>query len=110
MDMERKYPTREVDGVDVPQMGIKELIKQLGSALETMEGNRKSYTSPEEIEAGTLMVALFGNSLYYMRLFSLLHTSPPPRRTPISYAVFCFEKKKNMTRRTEQSTLGDSIV
>ena len=44
MDMERKYPTREVDGVDVPQMGIKELIKQLGSALETMEGNRKSYT------------------------------------------------------------------
>ena len=69
MDMERKYPTREVDGVDVPQMGIKELIKQLGSALETMEGNRKSYTSPEEIEAGTLMVALFGNSLYYMRLF-----------------------------------------
>lgn len=24
MDMERKYPTREVDGVDVPQMGIKE--------------------------------------------------------------------------------------
>ena len=67
--MERKYPTREVDGVDVPQMGIKELIKQLGSALETMEGNRKSYTSPEEIEAGTLMVALFGNSLYYMRLF-----------------------------------------
>ena len=46
MDMERKYPTREVDGVDVPQMGIKELIKQLGSALETMEGNRKSYTSP----------------------------------------------------------------
>ena len=65
MDMERKYPTREVDGVDVPQMGIKELIKQLGSALETMEGNRKSYTSPEEIEAGTLI----GNSLYYMRLF-----------------------------------------
>ena len=59
MDTERKYPTREVDGVDVPQMGIK----------ETMEGNRKSYTSPEEIEAGTLMVALFGNSLYYMRLF-----------------------------------------
>ena len=50
MDMERKYPTREVDGVDVPQMGIKELIKQLGAALETMEGNRKSYTSPEEIE------------------------------------------------------------
>ena len=42
MDMERKYPTREVDGVDVPQMCIKELIKQLGSALETMEGNRKS--------------------------------------------------------------------
>ena len=69
MDTERKYPTREVDGVDVPQMGIKELIKQLGAALETMEGNRKSYTSPEEIEAGTLMVALFGNSLYYMRLF-----------------------------------------
>ena len=69
MDTERKYPTREVDGVDVPQMGIKELIKQLGSALETMEGNRKSYTSPEEIEAGTPMVALFGNSLYYMRLF-----------------------------------------
>ena len=28
MDTERKYPTREVDGVDVPQMGIKELIKQ----------------------------------------------------------------------------------
>ena len=49
MDMERKYPTREVDGVDVPQMGIKELIKQLGSALETMEvvylarGNRGGY-------------------------------------------------------------------
>lgn len=69
MDMEKRFPTREVDGVDVPQMGIKELIKQLGSALETMEGNRKSYTSPEEIEAGTLMVALFGNSLCYMRLF-----------------------------------------
>ena len=51
MDTERKYPTREVDGVDVPQMGIKELIKQLGAALETMEGNRKSYTSPEEIAA-----------------------------------------------------------
>ena len=33
MDMERKYPTREVDGVDVPQMGIKELIKQLGRLL-----------------------------------------------------------------------------
>ena len=71
MDTERKYPTREVDGVDVPQMSIKELIKQLGAALETMEGNRKSYTSPEEIEAGTLMVALFGNSLYYM--LSLIH-------------------------------------
>lgn len=69
MDKERKYPTREVDGVDVPQMGIRDLIKQLESALETMEGNRKSYTSPGEIEAGTLMVALFGNSLYYMRLF-----------------------------------------
>ena len=69
MDTERKYPTREVDGVDVPQMGIKDLIRQLESALETMEGNRKSYTAPEEIEAGTFMVALFGNSLYYMRLF-----------------------------------------
>ena len=34
-----------------------------------MEGNRKSYTSPEEIEAGTLMVALFGNFFVYMRLF-----------------------------------------
>lgn len=33
MDTERKYPTREVDGVDVPQMGIKELIKQLGRLL-----------------------------------------------------------------------------
>ena len=86
MDMERKYPTREVDGVDVPQMGIKELIKQLGSALETMEGNRKSYTSPEEIEAGTLMVALFGNSLYYMRLFdkSLRTFEAPPRPSLIS--------------------------
>mgnify|MGYP001666216112 CR=1 FL=1 len=63
MDMERKYPTREVDGVDVPQMGIKELIKQLGSALETMEGNRKSYTSPEEIEA-------YGRSF---RQFFVLH-------------------------------------
>lgn len=66
MDMERKYPTREVDGVDVPQMGIKELIKQLGSALETMEGNRKSYTSPEEIEAGTA----YGRSF---RQFFVLH-------------------------------------
>lgn len=69
MDTDRKYPAREVDGVDVPQMGIRDLIKQLESALETMEGNRKSYTAPEEIEAGTFMVALFGNSLYYMRLF-----------------------------------------
>lgn len=84
MDMERKYPTREVDGVDVPQMGIKELIKQLGSALETMEGNRKSYTSPEEIEAGTLMVALFGNSLYYMRLFDKSLRTSRPHRTPCS--------------------------
>lgn len=24
MNMERKYPTREVDGVGVPQMGIKD--------------------------------------------------------------------------------------
>ncbi len=69
MDTEQNYPTRPVDGVDVPQMGIRDLIRQLESALQTMEGNRKSYTSPEEIEAGTFMVALFGNSLYYMRLF-----------------------------------------
>lgn len=44
MDMERKYPTREVDGVDVPQMGIKELIKQLGSALESVFGNFSFYS------------------------------------------------------------------
>ena len=81
--MERKYPTREVDGVDVPQMGIKELIKQLGSALETMEGNRKSYTSFRN-EAGTLMVALFGNSLYYMRLFDKSLARLWPHRTPCS--------------------------
>ena len=69
METEQKYLTREVDGVDVPQMGIRDLIAQLGSALATMEGNRKAYATPEEIEAGTLMVALFGNSLYYMRMF-----------------------------------------
>ena len=107
MDMERKYPTREVDGVDVPQMGIKELIKQLGSALETMEGNRKSYTSPEEIEAGTLMVALFGNSLYYMRLFdkslprSRAHRTPFSKsscRRPIRSAGFAEVRKGRVTR------------
>ena len=66
MDMEKRFPTREVDGVDVPQMGIKELIKQLGAALETMEGNRKSYTSPEEIEAGMLFLCHFGQSLFFV--------------------------------------------
>lgn len=69
MDMERKYPTREVDGVDVPQMGIKELIKQLGSALETMEWQPQVVYLARGNRGGTLMVALFGNSLYYMRLF-----------------------------------------
>ena len=47
MDTEQNYPTRPVDGVDVPQMGIRDLIRQLESALQTMEGNRKSYTSTE---------------------------------------------------------------
>lgn len=67
--MERKHVTRLVDGVDVPQMGVRELIGQLELALRTMEGNRLSYTAPEEIEAAALMVGLFGNSLHYMRLF-----------------------------------------
>ncbi len=69
MDKEYAFPTRDVDGVAVPAMGLRDLIAQLQSALTTMEGNRRNYVSAEEIEAGTLMVALFGNSLYYMRLF-----------------------------------------
>ena len=103
MDMERKYPTREVDGVDVPQMGIKELIKQLGSALETMEGNRKSYTSPEEIEAGTLMVALFGNSLYYMRLFDKSLRTVRPIRS----AGFAEVRKGRVTRGGGRRNLSE---
>mgnify|MGYP000358685298 CR=1 FL=1 len=70
MDTERKYPTREVDGVDVPQMGIKELIKQLGSALETM--GRQSQVvlpHPRKSRRVRLWSLFFGNSLYYMRLF-----------------------------------------
>lgn len=67
--MERKHVTRLVDGVEVPQMGVGELIGHLEVALRTMEGNRLAYTSAEEIDAAALMVGLFGNSLYYMRLF-----------------------------------------
>ena len=80
MDTERKYPTRPVDGVDVPQMGIRDLIRQLESALQTMEGNRKSYTSPEEIEAGTFMVALFGNSSTTCGFSTRASASSRPRR------------------------------
>lgn len=69
MDTEQKYATRTVDGIEVPQLGIKTLITQLESALATMEANRQTYTTQEEIEAGTLMTAIFGNSLYYMRMF-----------------------------------------
>ena len=30
---------------------------------------------------------------------SLIHISEPTRRTPISYAVFCLKKKKNITQK-----------
>lgn len=68
MDQE-KHATRKIDGVDVPHMGVRELIGRLEEALRTMEGNRRAYVLPEEIEAARLMVGLFGNSLYYMRVF-----------------------------------------
>lgn len=70
MDMDQeKHATRKIDGVDVPHMGVRELIARLEDALRTMEGNRRAYVLPEEIEAAALMVGLFGNSLYYMRVF-----------------------------------------
>ena len=70
MDMDQeKHATRKIDGVDVPHMGVRELIARLEEALRTMEGNRRAYVLPEEIEAAKLMVGLFGNSLYYMRVF-----------------------------------------
>ena len=31
---------------------------------------------------------------------SLIHISEPTRRTPISYAVFCLKKKKNLKKKT----------
>lgn len=68
MDQE-KHATRKIDGVDVPHMGVRELIGRLEEALRTMEGNRRAYVLSEEIEAARLMVGLFGNSLYYMRVF-----------------------------------------
>lgn len=68
MDQE-KYVTRKVDGVDIPHMDVRELIGHLEEALRTMEGNRRAYVLPAEVEAAALMVGLFGNSLYYMRLF-----------------------------------------
>ena len=60
---------KEVDGVGILHMSVKELIAHLELALSTMNGNRNAAVSPEEKEACELMLALFGNSLDYMRLF-----------------------------------------
>src|SRR5665647_3388903 len=47
--------------------------------------------------------AVFGNTLlesdwHSARSLSLIHISEPTRRTPISYAVFCLKKKKNIQK------------
>src|SRR5665647_3861990 len=43
--------------------------------------------------------------LYHFDVYlSLIHISEPTRRTPISYAVFCLKKKKNLITINKRTT------
>src|SRR5665647_3927991 len=46
----------------------------------------------------TIRPAEDGDAVPTIQQLSLIHISEPTRRTPISYAVFCLKKKKNVKR------------
>ena len=78
----------------------------IGYAIRFMLGRRKKEFATYELigmEAKTVRnLFLAENSIIGL---SLIHISEPTRRTPISYAVFCLKKKKNIIPNTRFTSI-----
>ena len=101
MDAARKgIVTKEMEIVAQKEYRTTEEIRQLVAEGKVAIPANKHHTclNPEGI--GSMLRTKINVNLGVSRDLSLIHISEPTRRTPISYAVFCLKKKKQIKTKS----------